>query len=154
MNIFYFHKIKTHHKNQICPFLTVGWRPSYPILNWRFKIELLWLFELRTRLFQKKKRYPYCEIDNRAIKARPKNSLRARRINRESPCLIGKENDKGKAEIRGLANLRLTVGRGSLRSISRPFFFSFLVIFLSFSDFEKKFVREILERENYLTRKS
>ena len=25
----------------------------------------------------------------------------------------------------GLANLRLTVGRGSLRSISRPFFFHF-----------------------------
>ena len=54
---------------------------------------------------------------------------------------------------KGLANLRLTVGSGSLRSMSRPFFL-FLVIFLSFSDFEKKIVREILERENFLTKKS
>ena len=47
----------------------------------------------------------------------------------------------------GLANLRLTVGRGSLRSISRPFFSPLLVIFLSFSDFRIFFLREILERE-------
>ena len=56
------------------------------------------------------------------------------------------------AHIRGLANLRLTVERGSLRSISRPFFFQFLVIFLSFSDFGNFFVREILEREIFLTK--
>jgi len=64
--------------------------------------------------FPKKKRYPYCEIDNRAIKARPKNSLRARRINRESPCLIGKENDKGKAEL----SFRLLRGTDPHRNIT------------------------------------
>ena len=64
--------------------------------------------------FSKKKRYPYCEIDNRAIKARPKNSLRARRINRESPCLIGKENDKGKAEL----SFRLLRGTDPHRNIT------------------------------------
>ena len=34
------------------------------------------------------------------------------------------------------------------------FFFPFLEFFLSFSDFRKKILREILERENFLTRKS
>jgi len=66
---------------------------------------------------KKKKRYPYCEIDNRAIKARPKNSLCARRINRESPCLIGKENDKGKAEL----SFRLLRGTDPHRNITLVF---------------------------------
>jgi len=58
------------------------------------------------------------------------------------------------AHIRGLANLRLTVERGSLRSISRPFFFQFLVIFLSFSDFGKFFVREIFLTKNFRDKKN
>ena len=53
----------------------------------------------------------------------------------------------------GLANLRLTVGRGSLRSISRPFFFFFSIFFVIFR-FWKFFVREILEREKNFTRKN
>ena len=58
----------------------------------------------------------------------------------------------GVRKKRGLANLRLTVGSRSLRSISRPCFFPFLVFFLSFPDFGNIFIREILERENFLTK--
>jgi hypothetical protein len=56
--------------------------------------------------------------------------------------------------MKGLANLRLTVGSGSLRLISRPFFFFIFNNFFLFSDFGNFFVREILEREIFLTKKS